>query len=147
MSSDDNPFWRDRRLNEFTVREWESLCDGCGKCCLYKLEDADTREVYFTNVRCRLLDAETCRCGDYRNRSARVSDCITITPELLADPYWLPQTCAYRRIAEGRDLPNWHPLITGDPASVLRAGHSVCGRTVSEDEAGDLEAHIVNWIR
>jgi uncharacterized cysteine cluster protein YcgN (CxxCxxCC family) len=140
-------FWRQRALTDFTPEEWESLCDGCAKCCLYKLEDVDSRAVYYTNVHCRLLDTDTGRCSDYPNRSARVSDCLTITPELLADPYWLPATCAYRLVAEGKDLPAWHPLVTGDPLSTARAGHSICGRTVCEDEADELENHLITWVR
>jgi uncharacterized cysteine cluster protein YcgN (CxxCxxCC family) len=140
-------FWRHKALHELTAQEWEALCDGCAKCCLYKLEDIDTREVYYTDVHCRLLDPETGRCSDYLNRSQRVSDCVTITLEVLRDPYWLPGTCAYRRLAEGRDLPEWHPLRSGDPHSVVRAGHCVCGRTVGEQDAGDLEEHLVDWVR
>ncbi len=146
MKPTDSAFWRRKALTELSLEEWESLCDGCGKCCLHKLEDVDTREVYYTNVRCRLLDPATCRCADYANRSARVADCITITPELLTDPYWLPRTCGYRLLAEGRDLPVWHPLVSGDPHSVARAGQHVCGRTISEDSAGDLEDHLIGWI-
>ena len=140
------PFWERKSLTEMTRAEWESLCDGCAKCCLYRLEDAATRAVYTTNVHCRLLDAETGRCTDYPNRSTRVPDCVTITPKLLEDPYWLPTTCAYRRLAEGRGLPSWHPLLTGDPASVRRAGQQVCGRTICEDAADDLENHLVDWF-
>ena len=126
--------------------EWESLCDGCAKCCLYRLEDEDTREVYFTNVHCRLLDTVSGRCTDYPNRSTRVSDCVTITPAVLQDPYWLPATCAYRLLAEGRDLPAWHPLLSGDPDSVVEAGQRVCNRTICEDDADELESHLVDWI-
>ena len=140
------PFWKSRPLAQLSVEEWESLCDGCAKCCLYKLEDADTAEVYFTNVHCRLLDNETGRCRDYANRARRVPDCVTITTEVLADPYWLPQTCAYRLLAEGRDLPDWHPLITGDPTSTRRAMQGLLGLTVCEDDAGELESHIVDWV-
>jgi hypothetical protein len=140
------PFWERKSLTEMSPAEWESLCDGCAKCCLYRLEDADTRAVYTTNVHCRLLDPESGRCTDYPNRSTRVPDCVTITPKLLEDPYWLPTTCAYRRLAEGRGLPSWHPLITGDPASVRLAGQQVCGRTVCEDDADDLENHLVDWF-
>lgn len=126
--------------------EWESLCDGCAKCCLYRLEDEDTREIYFTNVHCRLLDTETARCTDYPNRSARVPDCVTITLKELEDPYWLPATCAYRLLAEGKPLPEWHPLISGDPASVVAAGQRVCNRTICEDEADELENHLIDWV-
>jgi uncharacterized cysteine cluster protein YcgN (CxxCxxCC family) len=127
-------------------QEWESLCDGCAKCCLYRLEDEETRAVYFTNVHCRLLDANSGRCTDYPNRSSRVADCVTITPAVLRDPYWLPTTCAYRLLAEGRDLPAWHPLLSGEPDSVARAGQRVCNRTICEDDAMELENHLVDWI-
>lgn len=141
-------YWQTKALDALSRAEWEALCDGCGKCCLYKLEDADTAEIYYTNVHCRLLDPERCRCRDYDNRAALVSDCVTITPEVLKNPYWLPSTCAYRRLAEGRDLPRWHPLLTGDPDSARRAGHGVCGRTVSEDDIDDdLENHLIGWVR
>ncbi|MGD2081844.1 MAG: YcgN family cysteine cluster protein [Chromatiales bacterium] len=141
------PFWRRKALDALEPAEWESLCDGCGKCCLHKLEDEDTREIRFTNVACRLLDAATCRCSDYANRSSRVPDCVTLTPEVLDDPYWLPATCAYRLVAEGKDLPDWHPLVSGDAMSVVRSGHSVCGRVVSEVDADDLEHHLISWVK
>lgn len=146
MSNRELPFWRRKSLHEMSPTEWESLCDGCTKCCLYRLEDEDTRALYFTNVHCRMLDARRGRCKDYTHRSKRVSDCITITPAVLEDPYWLPSTCAYRRLAEGRRLPHWHPLITGDPASVAAAGQRVCEHAICEDEAGPLEDHLVDWI-
>ena len=146
MSTPLDPFWKKKKLTEMSPQEWESLCDGCAKCCLYRLEDEDTHQVYFTNVHCRLLDTEHGRCTDYENRSQRVSDCVTITPAVLEDPYWLPRTCAYRLIAEGQDLPAWHPLLTGDTLTVVRAGHRVCNRTVCEDDADELENHIVDWI-
>lgn len=146
MSTTAIPFWKRKALDEMTGEEWESLCDGCAKCCLYRLEDEDTRQIYYTNVHCRLLDLDTARCTDYPNRSLRVPDCVTITPEVLRDPYWLPTSCAYRRLAEGRDLPAWHPLVSGDPASVERAGQRICGRAICEDEADSLENHLVDWI-
>ncbi len=146
MSGDAIPFWIRKALEEMDRQEWESLCDGCAKCCLYRLEDADTREVYFTNVHCRLLDTVSGRCTDYPNRSTRVSDCVTITPAVLQDPYWLPATCAYRLLAEGRDLPSWHPLLSGNPDSVAEAGQRVCNRTICEDDADELENHLVDWI-
>ena len=129
-----------------TRDEWESLCDGCAKCCLYRLEDEDTRDIYYTNVHCRLLNVETARCTDYANRSVRVPDCVTITPAVLEDPYWLPATCAYRLVAEGQDLPSWHPLVSGDPDSVARAGQRISGRTICEDDADVLEQHLVDWV-
>lgn len=146
MSTPPTPFWKEKKLTELSQKEWESLCDGCAKCCLYRLEDEETRQIYFTNVHCRLLDTQTGRCTDYTNRSARVPDCVTITPAVLADPYWLPRSCAYRLLAEGRDLPAWHPLLSGDPLTVVRAGHRVCGRTICEDDADELESHLVDWI-
>ncbi len=146
MSTPSVPFWKQKSLAEMSEEQWESLCDGCAKCCLYRLEDEDTRAVYFTNVHCRLLDTRTGRCTDYANRSLRVPDCVTITPRVLADPYWLPRSCAYRLLAEGQDLPPWHPLRTGDPMTVVRAGHRVCDRTVCEDDADALENHLVDWI-
>ena len=146
MSSQPPPLWRHKKLDQMDPAEWEALCDGCAKCCLYRLEDEETRQVYFTNVHCRLLDNETGRCTDYMNRSRRVPDCVTITPAVLQEPYWLPKTCAYRLLAEGRDLPAWHPLRSGDPDSVVRAGQRVCHRTVCEDDADELENHLVDWI-
>lgn len=146
MSTPPTPFWKEKKLTELSEKEWESLCDGCAKCCLYRLEDEDTRQIYFTNVHCRLLDTQTGRCTDYANRSTRVPDCVTITPAVLADPYWLPRSCAYRLLAEGRDLPAWHPLLSGDPLTVVRAGQRVCGRTICEDDADELESHLVDWI-
>ncbi len=141
----DIPFWRRKALPEMTLDEWESLCDGCGKCCLHKLEDPDDGEVAFTEVACRLLDRRTCRCTDYANRTLLIPDCVELTPRDLANIHWLPSTCAYRLLRDGRDLPSWHPLVTGDPRSAHRAGQSVRGRAVAETEAGDLEDHIVSW--
>ena len=146
MSSLSAPFWKQKKLTEMGADEWESLCDGCAKCCLYRLEDEDTRDVYFTNVHCRLLDTESGRCTDYRNRSVRVPDCVTITPKVLEDPYWLPRTCAYRLVAEDHDLPDWHPLVSGDAQTVVHAGQRVCSWTICEDDADALENHLVDWI-
>jgi Uncharacterized conserved protein len=147
MAISDPSFWRHKSLAEMTHEEWEALCDGCAKCCLHRLEDVDTREIHFTNVHCRLLDTDTCRCSDYVNRSTRVDDCVTITLEELEDPYWLPATCAYRLLAEGRPLPEWHPLVSGDPETVFTSGNSIGGRTICEDKADDLEHHLIDWIR
>ena len=140
-------FWQHKPLAGLSAEEWEALCDGCGKCCLHKLEDEESGEVYFTNVACRLLDAATCRCADYDHRTAQVPDCLTLTPQLLHDPRWLPSTCAYRLLAEGRRLPWWHPLVSGNAQSVIRSGQSIAGRVVPETEAEDLEQHIVTWIK
>ena len=108
--------------------EWESLCDGCARCCLVKLEDDDTGDIHFTDIGCKLLDGETCRCRDYRRRQSRVPDCVKLTPEAVRSLSWLPVTCAYRVVAEGRDLAWWHPLVSGSPDTVHQAGVSVRGR-------------------
>ncbi len=115
-----------------THEEWESLCDGCARCCLHKIEDEDTHEVFVTHVACRLLNLKTCRCANYPQRLALVDTCLKITPENIQELTWLPETCAYRRVALGQDLPEWHPLITGDPRSTHRAGASVLGLAISE---------------
>jgi uncharacterized cysteine cluster protein YcgN (CxxCxxCC family) len=142
------PFWRDRALSDFSKAEWESLCDGCGRCCLVKLEDEDTGEIHFTDVGCRLLDPATARCSDYGHRSRRVRDCIRLTPDHAATLTWLPPTCAYRLLAQGEDLPKWHPLVSGRRESVAEAGISVLGRVSAlEDqlEVEELIDHIVAW--
>lgn len=137
-----NPFW-ERPLASLSRAEWEALCDGCGKCCLHKVEDEDTGDIWQTNVACKLLDLQTARCGDYRNRRAFVPDCIRLTPRLAAEVEWLPDTCAYKLRAEDRPLPDWHYLVSGDPGAVHRLGLSVVGKAVSETRAGPLEHHIV----
>ncbi|AMJ59060.1 YcgN family cysteine cluster protein [Bosea sp. PAMC 26642] len=142
------PFWRTITLEEMSPRQWESLCDGCGRCCLIKLEDDDTGAILATDIGCRLFDAGTCRCKDYEQRSTTVPDCVTLTPEAVRTLRWLPPTCAYRLVAEGSDLPWWHPLVSGDPQTVVQAGISVKGRVfASEDEVAeeDLPERIVNW--
>lgn len=137
-------FW-ELPLGELDRAEWEALCDGCGRCCLHKLEDEDTGAIADTNVACKLLDIPTARCRDYRNRKAYVPDCLRLTLRIVNDVPWLPQSCAYRLRAQGKPLPGWHYLISGDPEAVKRAGVSVAGRVVSETEAGPLEHHIVDW--
>ena len=145
MGDEAPPFWKTIPLDAMTDEQWESLCDGCGRCCLHKLRDEDTERLAFTNVACRLLDLHTCRCTRYADRQRHVADCISLRPADLASIDWLPPSCAYRRLAEGRDLPDWHPLVTGDPDSVHRAGASVRGRVVSEERIGRLEDNIVAW--
>ncbi|WCT73245.1 YcgN family cysteine cluster protein [Sphingomonas naphthae] len=139
-------FWETKRLDQMSRAEWESLCDGCGKCCLHKLEDEDTGELHPTNVACKLLDRRNGQCMDYKRRRMFVPECVRLTPAKLRTLDWLPSTCAYRLLDEGQPLADWHPLISGDPESVHKAGISVRGWTVSEVEAGDLEDHVVDRI-
>jgi uncharacterized cysteine cluster protein YcgN (CxxCxxCC family) len=141
----ERPFWELKALAEMTRDEWESLCDGCGKCCLEKLEDEVTGEISHTDVACRLLNTHTCRCGEYENRHRYVPNCEVLAAGNIAEFHWLPLSCAYRILAEGRDLPWWHPLVSGDPELVHTVGISVRGRAVPEKRAGPLEHHIVTW--
>lgn len=143
------PFWEDKTLEELDADEWEALCDGCGRCCLTKLEDVDTGAVYYTDVACTLLDLDSCRCRDYPNRSARVPDCLRLSATAVHGYDWLPQTCAYRLRAWGLPLPDWHPLRSGDPAGARHAGWSACGFAVSEDQLDDdddLENHLLDGL-
>jgi len=142
------PFWESKTLAEMSRDEWESLCDGCGRCCVVKLEDADDGEIYFTNVACRLLDDTSCRCADYSQRKSLVPDCLELSAESVGQIPWLPRTCAYRLLYEGRKLYPWHPLLSGNPASVHRAGISVRGAVISETRVKpeELEDHVIHWI-
>ena len=137
------PFWKRKSLTELSSNEWESLCDGCGKCCLHKLEDEDTGKVSYTEVACSLLDIETCRCTNYSCRTLLISDCVKLTATNLKSIQWLPTTCAYKLIYEGKDLYWWHPLVSGNRDTVHQAGISVRSRAVTEQLAGNLEDHIV----
>ena len=139
-------FWEDTPFDQLSRPEWEALCDGCGKCCLNKLEDEDTGEVALTRISCRLLDNATCLCSNYPNRRKFVSECISLTAQNITDHlYWLPQTCAYRLVYEGRPLFDWHPLISGDPETVHRAGVTMRGLTLSETsvDEDDWEDYII----
>lgn len=142
------PFWQRKHLGEMSPAEWESLCDGCGKCCLAKLEDEDTGEVYYTELVCRYMDTDSCRCTVYPERLKKVPGCTVLTAETVSDYGWLPRTCAYRTLAENRPLPDWHPLRSGDPDSVHEAGVSVRNRVISEADVpeDDWEEHIIHWI-
>ena len=138
------PFWKTKTLTEMTSKEWESLCDGCGRCCLYVLHNQDTGDVFETDVACKLFDAKKRRCTDYDNRQSRVPDCVRLTPENAGGLHWMPDTCAYKRLANGQDLLPWHPLLTGDPKSVERAGIAVPDDLIPEGEIDEelLESRI-----
>ena len=133
------PFWRRKTLSQMTAQEWESLCDGCGLCCLVRFEEEDTGEVVPTRVHCKLFDPQACACTDYANRKAQVPDCVKLTPGNIDQLPWMPKSCAYRRLHEGRGLADWHPLVSGDPESVHRAGVSVRGQTISETALAEPE--------
>lgn len=141
------PFWETKSLGEMSPREWESLCDGCGLCCLIRFEDEDSGEIIPTRVHCRLFDGDTCACSNYAQRKRYVPDCIKLTPGNIATLRWMPLSCAYRRIHEGRGLADWHPLISGDPESVHEAGVSIRGETVSEESLADPDdaIHYAAW--
>ncbi|WP_336985717.1 YcgN family cysteine cluster protein [Altererythrobacter aquiaggeris] len=137
-------FW-ELPLADLSRAEWEALCDGCGRCCLHKIEDGDTGEIAETNVACKLLDTRTAECSNYRQRRAYVPDCLRLTIRNVDQATWLPSSCAYRRRADGLPIPDWHPLLTGDPLAAVAAGVSVAGRVISENDAGPLDHHIVEW--
>ncbi|MEX0942159.1 MAG: YcgN family cysteine cluster protein [Pseudomonadales bacterium] len=141
------PFWQTIALADMDKSQWESLCDGCARCCLHKLEDEDTHEVHYTSVVCRYLDSG-CRCTGYESRHTLVPDCVVLTPDRALSFKWLPTTCAYRLLAEGKDLPAWHPLVSGNPESVHEAGISVAGKTVNESYVHPqaAESYIIKWV-
>ena len=143
MGGVSEPFW-EKPLRELNREEWEALCDGCGKCCLHKVEEEDSGAIHATNVACKLLDRDSGRCTNYRGRRAYVPDCVRLTVGGVGKLAWLPSTCAYRLRSEGEPLPDWHYLISGDPEAVHRAGQSVRGWTISETDAGDLEHHLTD---
>lgn len=141
--TDTLPFWKHKTLEQMTSNEWESLCDGCGLCCLHKLEDDETGIVYYTQVACRLLDIETCRCKDYEHRRQRVPDCLSLRSQNLASLEWLPPSCAYRLVSEGQDLPDWHPLVCGNPSVIHEMKLSIRGFAIEEQAGMELENYLL----
>jgi uncharacterized cysteine cluster protein YcgN (CxxCxxCC family) len=141
------PFWETKSLTEMTRREWESLCDGCAKCCLHKLEDMHTREVFYTSVVCQHLDQNKCRCTVYRKRKTLVPDCLVLTPDTMKDLDWAPGTCAYRLVKEGKPLPDWHPLLTGSRDDIIATDNTVTGKVISEEfvHVDAYEDYLIEW--
>jgi len=141
------PFWKYRKLREMSPIEWEEICDGCGKCCLHKIIDEKTNIVQYTNISCSLFCTKTCRCTSYQNRNHLIHTCMVLTPSRVEQFYWLPKTCAYRLLSQGKELPWWHPLVSGDPGLIHRLGYSVKGKTISENYIHPLQIkkHIISW--
>ena len=150
MSSTEStkPFWESKSLSDMSQQEWESLCDGCGRCCLNKLEDEDTGEIYYTNVACKLLDIDKCRCTDYENRKVSMPDCMILSVDNHAALEVMPSTCAYRLLHIGEKLPDWHPLISGTKESVAEANMLVSGKVISEEHIHyeQYPEHVIHWI-
>ena len=144
----EQPFWKHKALHQMTREEWEALCDGCARCCLYKLEDEDTGEIYYTNVVCRLLDTQRCRCTAYEERARLMPTCLVLDADLVRRLNWMPKTCAYRLAAEGKDLAGWHPLVSGSHETVHQAGISVQNRTIAESDVDmdALEDYIIEGL-
>lgn len=139
-----DPFWKTTPLHKMDRDQWESLCDGCGKCCLLKLEDEDTGDIAYTRIHCKLFNSDTCQCSDYANRKSIVEDCVKLTPAGLEEINWMPESCAYRRIRDGKNLPDWHHLVCGDRERIHAEGQSIKGRTVSEETVFDEDQ--IDWI-
>ncbi len=139
-------FWQEKSLNEMTTEEWESLCDNCGKCCLHKLEDEDTGEILYTSVVCDLINLKSCRCTRYSERCTLVPDCLDLKQHDFSDFTWLPTTCAYKLLADGKELPAWHPLVSGSSETVNEAGVSISSYAMKESEIDQIEEHIIEWL-
>ena len=142
------PFWQTKSLDQMSTDEWESLCDGCGKCCLLKLEDEDSGDIYFTDICCVQFDSDSCRCSDYENRATLVSDCLQLSADNIDQINSLPKTCAYRLLQQGEELPEWHPLIAGNSHRIHQSGNSVMGRVLSEQHVhpNEVEERIIHWV-
>ncbi|RLA17770.1 MAG: YcgN family cysteine cluster protein [Gammaproteobacteria bacterium] len=139
-------FWETKKLSEMTAAEWESLCDGCAKCCLNKLEDEDSGKIFFTSVVCNLINLDTCQCTHYSERTTLVPDCIDLKQHDFSEYNWLPATCAYRLLSDGKPLANWHPLISGSQESVKEAGVAISSFAMKESQIDDLQEHIIEWL-
>ena len=139
-------FWKTKKLAEMTTEEWESLCDNCGKCCLHKLEDEDTGKIVFTSIACKLIDLKTCRCTRYAERTRLVADCLDLKQNDFTRFDWLPATCAYRLLNDGKELPVWHPLLSGTAASVKKAGVSISSYAIKESLEMNLDEHVIEWL-
>ena len=139
-------FWEEKKLSQMSTSEWESLCDNCGKCCLHKLEDEDSGTVYYTSVVCDLIDLDSCRCTRYSERCTLVPDCLDLKQHDFSEYTWLPATCAYKLLANGEPLPEWHPLISGTPDSVKQAGVSISSYAMKESDIDELQEHIIQWL-
>ena len=140
-----NQFWKEKDLSEMNEKEWESLCDGCGLCCLISLVDEDSGDLALTNVVCKYINMNDCSCSDYKNRCVNVPDCLKVTPENIDDLYWMPQTCAYRLLNEGKELYPWHHLVSGSKEAVHEAGISMKGKMIKEDKVEDYEDYVIGW--
>ena len=137
-------FWESVKLEDMTPTQWEAICDGCAKCCLLKLEDEDSGDIAYTRLHCKLLDSKTCQCSNYKARKQHIPDCVLLTPKTVTELKWMPTTCAYKVLHEGGQLPDWHHLVCGDRMRIHREGHSIMGRTVSEETV--LEENQIDWI-
>lgn len=147
-TQDNDHFWERKKLSQMTPEEWESLCDNCGRCCLNKIEYEDTQEIFYTNVSCHLLNRNTCKCKDYQNRKMIVPDCLQLSPRNIKKLSYMPDTCAYRLVAEGKELPQWHPLISKSKSTVHSSGISVRNKVISEKQMDrDLEDYIIDWVK
>ena len=148
-ASEQPSFWETTALADMSQQQWESLCDSCGKCCLHKLEDEDSGEILYTSVICQYLQQDSCQCSVYANRQKYLPDCVVLKPDNLADLHWMPDTCAYRLLYEGKSLPAWHPLLTGNRQLMAESGNSITGKVISDEHVHEdgLEEFIIRWVQ